>query len=213
MPVSKYCATQFKAKWTGYLYTLRIPDDGAIFYVGKTQDMKGRLLGHIAESRPDNQKKRKTQVINALLKAGKKPTMALIEKFDIRTRYDSDYYDYKEMYWIRRYLECGWDLTNIQIKDVLQYEVRYKAILASSKNGGNLPVNDFYYGIDHKGFPVYDLKKISDLGYYFSKDDFASHWAYIIDFEKYENVRETTMDYIYGDIYCEENRNKNFSFD
>ncbi len=203
MPVSRYCATQFKPKSTGFLYTLRNPEDGYIFYVGKTGSLKSRLSGHISDS---NVNSIKGKYIKSILDIGKRPIMGIIEEIKIRTFYDSLYYDFREFYWIRNYLNYGWELTNIRVNEDLCAESTLKSIIATAKSGGGLEPKDFYYDLDHKGFPIYDLDKINNLGYNFSKNQYASHWAYIIDLNKYSNITETTLDYgIYGDIPSEAN--------
>lgn len=208
MAISRYCATQFKPKWIGYIYTLRNPTDGYIFYVGKTNDLKSRYFGHMSCGR--NSLGAKGKYINYLFQTNRKPIIGIIEQIPIRTHYDSLYYDYKEFYWIKNYLEYGWELTNVRINDVINSEISYKRIIDTAKNGGGLTSNDFYYELDNKGFPIYDLKNIKYLGYSFSKEQFASHWAYLIDLDKYSNITESTLDYAYSDIDCEGNRNKNF---
>lgn len=209
MPISRYCATRFKPRWIGYIYTLRNPIDGYIFYVGKTADLKNRFLGHMSDGR--NKVGAKGQYINDIFQNESKPIMGIIEQFPIRTVYDSLNYDYKEFYWIKNYLEYGWKLTNVRINDIISSEITYKRIIDTAKNGGGLSVDDFYFDLDEKGFPIYDLERINYLGYVFKKDQYASHWAYLINLDKYSTINEHTLDYsIYCDIPCEENRNKHF---
>jgi len=211
MAISRYPASDYKPKWVGFVYALRSPDDGYIFYVGKTTDIKGRLIGHVCSGRVENPTK-KGRIIKDILKDGKKPFITVIERFEIRTQYDNHYYDYKEYYWIKKYLEYGWELTNIRMNDLIQSEGRYKRIIENATKGGTLEPSDFYFGVDEKGFPIYDHSKILELGYSFSKSQFASHWAYVIDLERYENVPETTMDYVYSDIWIEGKTKMNENF-
>lgn len=213
MPISRYCATQFKPSTVGYIYTLRNPSDGYIFYVGKTGYLYGRFIAHVYNARNmlnDSRCGKKDAYIGEILLKGKKPIMGVIETHPIRTTYDRYYYDYREFYFIKTYLECGWQLTNVRINDILSSEILYKDIITKAKNGGGLKPSDFYFDLDEKGFPIYDLRMIERLGYCFTKDQYASHWSYIIDVEKYKNVKETKLDYVYGDTICEQNRNINY---
>lgn len=204
MPISIYCATEYKPKEVGTLYTLRMPYS-YIFYVGKTRlRIKDRLLQHIS-SAMRSETGEKNMCIRKMVSLEIKPLIGIIEQIPIRTPYDSMYYDYKEFYWIKTYLQYGWELLNIRVNDVLQSELSYKRIISNCKNGGKLEPSDFYYGIDHKGFPIYDINRINLLGYSFSKEQFASHWDYVIDIEKYKNIQETTLEYVYQDYLCKEN--------
>jgi hypothetical protein len=211
--ISRYCASDFPAKSTGYIYTLRDPDDGYIFYVGKTLNRESRLTSHIAEAKRNalnNTESDKERRILSILDKGKKPVMGYVVEVQLRTEYDKWYYDYLEYYWMRNYINYGWELTNIRISDFLVNEHKLKNLIKSAKDSGGLEPKHFYFRNDEKGYPIYDIKKIGELGYFFSKGQFASHWAYIINPEKYENVTETTMDYCYGDVWSDESLNRHY---
>ena len=100
MPVSRYCATDFKANSIGSLYTLRNPDNWDIFYVGKTFNRQNRLTGHICSAKrhygtPKCTEKEK-YIVN-IIDAGKLPVMGYLGDFPIRTQYDAWYFDYREV--------------------------------------------------------------------------------------------------------------------
>lgn len=212
MPVSIYDASDFPHKCVGYVYELCLNEKNTVFYVGKTYDPKNRLTTHISEAKSTRRGfSEKSKLIKSLLDSGIKPIMNIIESHNIRTGYDKLYYDYREFYFIRSYIEKGIELTNVRINDIIQSEKQYKRIISDAKSGAGLLPSDFYYGNDKKGFAVYDLKKMKELGYSFSKNQYASHWAYIIDIEKYADIEETKLAYVYSDIHDEHSYNPNWA--
>lgn len=207
MPISIYTARQFNPKNIGTIYTLRYPEDGFIFYVGKTLgNPKYRLQAHISEANSKTNEfinLRKKKIITDILSNGKRPIMGIIEQIKIWTNYDSMFYDSQELYWINQYLSYGWDLVNVRINEETTSKIWYNKIIDDAKKDHELYINSFYFGNDEKGFPIYDLDKIYELGFFFSKKDFAKHWDYIIELDKYKYVSETTYDYSaeFIDIY------------
>ena len=107
MPISIYTARQFNPKNIGTIYTLRYPEDGFIFYVGKTLgNPKYRLQAHISEANSKTNEfinLRKKKIITGILSNGKRPIMGIIEQIKIWTNYDSMFYDSQELYWINQY--------------------------------------------------------------------------------------------------------------
>lgn len=211
MSVSTYDAHNLPTFNIGYIYRLITPCDLSVFYVGKTQDKKNRLITHISEAKSELRGySDKCKIIKDIINSGDSPIMDIIEVHELRTNYDRFYYDYREFFFIRDYLNKGIKLTNVRIKDVIQSEVSYNRILSNAKLGTMLSLSDFYYRNDEKGFPIYDITKMKELGYSFSKSQYASHWAYILDLDRYNNVTETKLEYIYDDIHDEHNYNKNW---
>lgn len=204
MKISIYNASSYRPNSIGTIYYLRNPLDYEIFYVGKTeQGIKYRLGGHISDKHNES----KYKLIREIIDAGKRPMIIPIEEIHIRTNYDRYWYDIREYYWIKYYLEYGWNLLNIELYNQTQSECNYNKLLKLISEG-QLDVSDFYYKLDHKGFPIYDLKKINELGFRFSDEAFAAHWQYLINPENYSHIKESEYDYVYSDIDCNENKNK-----
>jgi hypothetical protein len=204
--ISKYCASELPPKCTGYIYSLNYPN-GEIFYIGKTKSPYERYAAHVSDAKSKSVfiNLRKKGIIKNLLDKGEKPSMCIIEDIPIRTYYDEIIYNKREYYWMSQYLQDGCALTNIRVTDGEQYEINYRRLLIEAKENNNLNVNDFYYGLDEKGFPIYNLKQINELGFSFSPNQFAKHWDYILNLEKYSNIPNTSLDYsCYCDIPYEE---------
>jgi len=90
---------------TVYIYALRDPRDGLVYYVGKTRHPSWRLQSHI-EERGGNKAKRRW--LDDLRQHGLTPEMAILEKADAYTWQDT------ERLWIAKGREQGWPLTNIR---------------------------------------------------------------------------------------------------
>ena len=88
-----------------YIYGLVDPRDGEIYYIGKSDDPKRRLVEHIG----DVHNKRKRQWIEELDVSGLRPIVIVLEKVKSGLCYD------KEAAWIHQGLECGWPLLNDKI--------------------------------------------------------------------------------------------------
>lgn len=165
MATSKYWAHELKPKYTDYVYSLRSPITYDVFYIGRTISLKTRLQGHVAEGRRlKGCNKNKIETIHSILAAGLMPIMRVVDKTEIRCRFDEYYANYKEFYWIKAYLDMGWNLTNL--KDINRNLVNTKHCDFKEKisNGENLSMDDFYYGT-YLGEHVYDVRKLLKFGY------------------------------------------------
>src|SRR5690242_2169999 len=110
MVISKFCATDYKPRFTQYVYSLRNPLSNDIFYVGKTSNTYTRLLQHsLLELGP------KAEIIRELKSRKLRPVMEIIDQTDIRTKIDSMQAEYKEIYWIQKYISIGWNLLNVTL--------------------------------------------------------------------------------------------------
>ena len=88
---------------THYIYGLFDPLTGEVRYIGRTVNLKKRLMEHMGKHTNDI----KSAWINALEKAGERPQMATLE-----TATTLDDAKHIEHQWIRRCLDGGADLTN-----------------------------------------------------------------------------------------------------
>lgn len=88
-----------------YIYALTDPDTGDVRYVGKTNDLAGRLRRHILPSALAK-RCRRTNWLNWLLKAGKMPCITLLEEVS------QDRWKERECYWIAFYRGIGAQLVN-----------------------------------------------------------------------------------------------------
>jgi hypothetical protein len=86
-----------------FIYGLVDPRTNAIRYVGKTNNLKGRLDGHIKDRKSN---KEKGDWIDGLLEQGKKPKIKTLEVCN------SDNWVDREKYWIEHGYKVGWDLLN-----------------------------------------------------------------------------------------------------
>lgn len=89
-----------------YIYALIDPRDGQPRYVGKTIDPTKRLNGHINPKRKCNC--HSANWIRQLVKAGFMPEMKIIEEVK-----PGDDWKERERFWIQKYQEMGYSLTNI----------------------------------------------------------------------------------------------------
>lgn len=88
-----------------YIYTLTDPQNKAIRYVGKTNNLKNRLKTHISEA--EKVKTHKNNWIKSLTINNLKP---IIEILDIV--YENDNWEIIEKYWISQFKTWGFDLVN-----------------------------------------------------------------------------------------------------
>lgn len=100
-------STKMSSRWFGY--TLSDPRDGAVRYVGTTQDCKKRLRIHIHDGRrvgpmPVN------KWVSELLAAGHRPTMTIVETID--GPWQEGHANTVEARWIAHHLALGAALLN-----------------------------------------------------------------------------------------------------
>lgn len=87
-----------------YIYTLAHPGTGEIRYIGKTNDLKGRLKSHIYDYR----KSKKSGWIKSLKSQGLKPVIEVVETFIS----EGECLSYEE-YWIQQFRSWGFRLLNM----------------------------------------------------------------------------------------------------
>ena len=90
-------------QWS-YIYGLKDPRDGLVYYVGKSNNPDARLAQHLEK----RQNKRKVAWLDALEAEGLTPELVILETVERK--------DWKEQerYWIALGREEGWPLTNIK---------------------------------------------------------------------------------------------------
>ena len=89
---------------TTYIYALRDPRDGQVYYVGKSNSPRMRYVDHLADK---NTNARKTAWIDDLAAAGLKPQMDILEAVPLSE------WQQAEKNWIAFGWAHGWPLTNI----------------------------------------------------------------------------------------------------
>lgn len=118
---------------TTFIYRLDDPETGETRYVGKTNDPKKRLRGHIRDAR--RERYHKGYWITNLLARGLKPLMVIIEEVPF------EIWRERELYWIHFYLEHGHPLTNTYFGSegtgIIPPETRAK--LSAVKKGKKAP--------------------------------------------------------------------------
>lgn len=87
---------------TAFIYGLRCPLTGLIRYIGKCDDPKTRLPGHLS----DSEKNHRTNWIASLKARKLKPTLEVIAEVA------SDTWEFWERSYIRAYRQLGFDLVN-----------------------------------------------------------------------------------------------------
>lgn len=114
-----------------YIYTLSDPTTGEVKYVGKTKNMKERLIRHMEPSNLKNAWTSKTKWILWLKAQGLKPMIEILDEGD------AENIDALEIYWISQLKQWGYKLKN-------------------NSNGGPNPV----YWTGRKLSPEHILKRI-----------------------------------------------------
>jgi hypothetical protein len=88
---------------TIYIYTLANPITNEIRYVGKTNNIKARYLGHLSKNNP---KSHKANWIKSLTNQGLNPKLEILDIVSIEN------WKFWEKYWISQLLSWGFNLTN-----------------------------------------------------------------------------------------------------
>lgn len=91
---------------TTFIYALKEPDTGEIRYIGKANDPKQRLRGHVSEARKRPGKTHKIDWIASLLEKGERPIL------DILDEVSEDLWESAEMGYIHWHRTIGCDLVN-----------------------------------------------------------------------------------------------------
>lgn len=113
------------------IYTLSNPETGAVFYVGKTINLKTRFKSHLSLKDADNSFK--NQIIEYILHHGAMPVIEEVDYFDCYLREDEDYVHELETYWMWQFKAWGFNLTNIEgLKSKTRYSRKFAHILEES---------------------------------------------------------------------------------
>ena len=86
-----------------YIYTLADPITEEIRYIGKTNNLKARYLGHLSKNNP---KSHKSNWIKSLFNRNLKPKIEILEEVPIED------WKFWEVYWISQFKTWGFNLTN-----------------------------------------------------------------------------------------------------
>lgn len=92
-----------------YIYLLRDPITNEIRYIGKTKDLKQRLINHINNAKLKKFNRHIYNWILTLLNQNLKPLIELVEECNL------DNWSEREKYWIKYYKELGNNLCNHSI--------------------------------------------------------------------------------------------------
>jgi hypothetical protein len=157
MAISRYCATRFKPHYVEYVYSLRHPVTMEIYYVGKTVDPISRRYAHCGTTGYNLEKDAITAEIIGLKM---RPIMRFIDQTEVRTAIDRFHAEYKEAYWINRYIEMGWKLTNKQWVGVnlncTDWVMNYIRYFIDEEE---VPLHLYYFRLDSEGLEIYDRQR------------------------------------------------------
>lgn len=193
MAISPYWANEMPPNDIDYVYCLRNPiENYDIFYVGRTYTPNLRLTQHITAGRSQLKITGKNMIIRDILDANKIPLMAIIDSTKIWCNYDRYMANYKEIYWIKFYMEIGWRLTNIKDINKNLSTTEFERLKSKIEKGESLSVGDFYYGKDRLGRDIYDVQKVMKFGYR------------LPDELTYREINSTTYEKIYNDTQYED---------
>lgn len=192
MAISPYWANEMPPNDIDYVYCLRNPiDDYGVFYVGRSYNPSLRLTQHIGDGRSSLKATGKNMIIRDILDCGKIPVMSIIDSTKIWCRYDRYMANYKEIYWIRFYMEIGWKLTNVRDINRDLSTTEYERLQKLVETGESLSADDFYYGKDKLGRDIYDVQKVMKFGYK------------LPDHLTYQEPEPLTYENVYNDIQYE----------
>ncbi len=93
------------------IYTLTNPLTKQVFYIGKTQNLIGRLQQHINASRTG--KSQKDAIIFDIISNGCCPIINEIDSVDCVYQEDEDRVSELEAYWMQQFKCWGFDITNV----------------------------------------------------------------------------------------------------
>lgn len=93
---------------TAYIYALRDPRDGRVFYVGKTCNLTVRFADHCSGGRREKNPMRRRMILK-LRDEGFKPMLHILEKCE------GNIWQQREIFWIAEYRRRGYELCNSHI--------------------------------------------------------------------------------------------------
>ena len=173
-----------------YIYTLSDPNTLEVRYIGQTNNIYRRFNDHINSSLNENSTKFNTHKANWIRKianSGNRPVIKIIDECNTL-----DESNYLERYYIEKYTNDGYNLTNSYVTDVTKFSIDTRKKMSDAKLGKSL---EELHGVEKarelkenfiKRISKYNLgrpkndeqkSKISEtLKEYFS--DKENHWAY-----------------------------------
>lgn len=89
-----------------FIYSLKDSRSGEIFYIGKANNPKARLAGHIRDKKSNP---KKTERITEILLSGGQIVLEILEQVEFIL------WEEREKFWIAKGWAMGWPLTNIEI--------------------------------------------------------------------------------------------------
>lgn len=172
-----------------YIYTLSDPKTLEVRYIGQTNNINRRFNDHLSSSVNENNysyNTHKSNWIRKILMGGDKPIINIIDECE--TLEESNYL---EKYYIEKYTNDGYRLTNSHVSDVTEFSIETRRKMSEAKLGKSL---EEIHGVEKakelkekfiKRVKEYNLRyksketkyKISEtLKEYFSNPE--NHWAY-----------------------------------
>lgn len=173
-----------------YIYTLSDPNTLEVRYIGQTNNIDRRFNDHINSSLNENSTKfntHKANWIRKIINSGSKPVLNIIHECNTL-----DESNYLERYYIEKYTNDGYNLTNSYVTDVTEFSFETRKKMSEAKLGKSL---EEIHGVEKanklkenfiKRTTEYNLgrpkseetkSKISEtLKEYFSNKE--NHWAY-----------------------------------
>jgi hypothetical protein len=154
-----------------YIYCLRSPFDLSVFYVGRTQNLKKRLHGHIHDGKKFLRGEKvtvceeKAKHIAEILSCGGIPVIQILEYIEVRLeKIDEIEVSHKEIHWINWMYKMGWELMNGKNFFYKEHTTAFAIFKREMKNRYFVDSELFYWGKDERGNRVYDFKRAKSLG-------------------------------------------------
>jgi predicted GIY-YIG superfamily endonuclease len=88
-----------------FIYSLTDPRDGRIRYVGKTNNVKQRLCGHVQEALHSRERNHRLNWIRSLVECGQMPQLCILEE-------GTGDWKVAEKKWIAQFRQAGYELVN-----------------------------------------------------------------------------------------------------
>lgn len=157
MGISRWCATRYQPHYVEYVYSLRHPVTLDIYYIGKTNQLAGRFYAHCNKIGYNAEK---DAITEELIAQRRRPIMRVIDQTEVRTDIDRFHAEYKEAYWIQKYLAMGWKLTNKQwVGSDLNNTDYMRKYVEWLVGGKEVPLERYYFAQDEFGDRIYDRKR------------------------------------------------------
>jgi hypothetical protein len=119
-----------------YIYTLSDPKTLEVRYIGQTNNINRRFNDHLSSSVNENNYSyhtHKSNWIRKVLMSGDKPIIDIIDECE--TLEESNYL---EKYYIEKYTNDGYKLTNSHVSDVTEFSIETRKKMSEAKLGKSL---------------------------------------------------------------------------